>query len=60
MDAPTVAVQAESHFSWMREVAVPAIFTVVGAVVGFFASQIRDEWVASHAKCSFLRAIGMK
>jgi hypothetical protein len=56
MDPAPIA-QAEPHFSWLRELVVPAFFTVVGAAVGFVASQIRDEWLAKRSKKSFLIAI---
>jgi len=52
--------QAESHFSWLREFLVPVFFTLIGAVIGFVASQIRDYFQAKRAKQSFVRAIGME
>lgn len=44
----------------MREVAVPALFTVLGGALGFFTSQFRDDLKARRAKESFLRAVGME
>lgn len=57
MDAP---IQAEPHFSWLREFGIPAFFTLFGAMLGFIVGQIRDEWRAKRAKQSFMRAIGME
>jgi hypothetical protein len=39
---------------------IPAFFTLFGAILGFFASQVRDAWNARRAKKSFLRAVGME
>src|SRR6266849_343971 len=52
--------QAEPQFSWMREFAIPAFFTLFGAGLGFIASQIRDERKAKRDKQAFVRAIGME
>jgi hypothetical protein len=52
--------QSETQFSWLREFVVPALFTIIGAVLGFIASQIRDELRARQATKSFIRAIGME
>jgi len=55
------------HFSWLREVGIPAFFVVLGATLGFLASYFlekqkarREERQAKQAKASFLRAIGME
>jgi len=48
------------QFSWSHSVAVPAIFTTLGAVLGFAASQVRDELKARRDRNAFLRAIGME
>lgn len=52
--------QAEPHFSWLREIGIPAFFTLLGAALGFFASHVQDERKAIRAKDSFKRAIGME
>jgi hypothetical protein len=52
--------EAVPHFSLLREFIAPAFFTVLGAVLGFFASYLRDECKAGRAKKSFLRAVGME
>jgi hypothetical protein len=52
--------QTEPHFSWLREIGIPAFFTLLGAALGFFASQVQDERKAIRAKDSFKRAIGME
>jgi hypothetical protein len=52
--------QCEPSFPWMRELVVPAIFTIIGAVLGFIASQLRDDLKARRAKESFLRAVAME
>jgi hypothetical protein len=46
--------------SWFHEILIPAFFTFFGAVLGFFASQVRDAWNARRAKKSFLLAVGME
>jgi hypothetical protein len=48
------------HFSWAREFAIPALFTFLGAVIGFLSSQLRDSWEARRNKKTFARAIGME
>jgi hypothetical protein len=52
--------QTETHFSWLREVLVPAIFILIGSVLGFLAGQVSDDRKAMRAKKSFMRAIGME
>jgi hypothetical protein len=52
--------QADVHFSWLREFVIPVLFILVGAALGFVTSQLRDERKAKRAKESFLRAIGME
>jgi hypothetical protein len=52
--------QAEPHFSWLREFVVPVLFTLLGGALGFVTSQLRDELKERRAKKSFLRAIGME
>jgi len=54
------AMQAEPHFSWLREFAVPVFFTLFGAALGYIATLIRDERKASRDKQAFLRAVGME
>ena len=58
---------ADPQFSWLREFAVPAFFTLFGAALGFLASYLlekqkakREEQNAKQAKDSFLRAIRME
>lgn len=51
---------APEPFSWLRELFVPALFTIIGATLGLFATQIRDELQAKRAKRSFMRAIGLE
>ena len=58
--ADLATMQTEPHFSWLREFAVPAFFTLFGAALGFIASQIRDWWKARRDKQAFLRAVGME
>src|SRR5579864_2533406 len=52
--------QTEPPFSWLHEVVIPILFTLFGTVLGFLASQVRDDRKARHAKKSFLRAVGME
>src|SRR5437879_8028850 len=52
--------QAEPHFSWLREFAVPVFFTLFGAALGYIATLIRDERKARRDKQAFLRAVGME
>lgn len=52
--------QAEPHFSWLREFAIPVFFTLFGAILGYIATVIRDERKAKRDKQPFLRAIGME
>jgi len=52
--------QAELHFSWLREFVVPVFFTLFGASLGYIATLIRDERKARRNKRAFLRAIGME
>src|SRR2546427_11477681 len=54
------SMQAEPPFSWLHGVVIPILFTVFGTVLGFLASQVRDDRKARRAKKSFLRAIGME
>ena len=49
-----------AQFSWSRSVAIPVIFTALGAALGFVASQLRDELKARRDKKAFLRAVGME
>jgi hypothetical protein len=51
---------AHTQFSWLREFAIPAFFTLFGATLGFIASQIRDARKAKRDKVAFFRAIGME
>lgn len=51
--------QAHSQ-SWLREVASPAFFTVLGAALGLVVSQARDWYKAKEAKKFFLNAVGME
>jgi hypothetical protein len=52
--------QAVPYFSWLREFAVPAFFTLFGAALGYIATLIRDERKAKRDKQAFLRAVGME
>jgi hypothetical protein len=52
--------QAEPHFSWLREFVVPVFFTLFGASLGYIATLVRDERKARRDKRAFLRAIGME
>jgi len=47
-------------FSWLREVLVPTLFTLLGAILGFLAGEMRDDWRAKKASVSFVRAIGLE
>jgi hypothetical protein len=51
---------AETQFRWLRELVIPAIFTLFGAALGFLTSQINDWFKAKRDKKAFLRAIGME
>ena len=53
-------IETEPDVSWLRDFAIPALFTLLGAAIGFISSQVRDEWNAKGDKQSFLRAIGME
>lgn len=52
--------QADPHFSWLREFAEPAFFTLFGASLGYVATLVRDERKAKRDKQAFLRAVGME
>jgi hypothetical protein len=52
--------QAEPHFSWLREFAVPVFFTLFGVALGYISTLIRDERKAKRDKQAFLRAVGME
>jgi predicted metal-dependent TIM-barrel fold hydrolase len=52
--------QAEPHFSWLRELVAPVFFTLFGASLGYIATLIRDERKAKRDKEAFLRAVGME
>ncbi len=56
--------QAEPQVSWLREFLFPALFVILGAVLGalltYFTSRLSDDRKANRAKESFLRAIGME
>jgi hypothetical protein len=52
--------QLEHHFSWLRELMIPVVFVLLGAALGFTASQINDWLKAKRDKKAFLRAIGME
>jgi hypothetical protein len=53
-------IEGDTQFSWLRELAIPGFFTLLGAALGFIGSQIRDERKAKRDKQAFLRAIGME
>jgi hypothetical protein len=53
-------VQAEPHFSWLREFVVPVFFTLFGAALGYIATVVSDERKARRDKQAFLRAVGME
>jgi integrase len=57
MQAPPPSAQP---FSCLREALVPALFTVLGAILGFAVGEIRDEWKAKRALVTFARAIGFE
>jgi hypothetical protein len=44
----------------LRELVIPAFFTLFGAGIGFIASQIKDYAQARRAEKSFLRAVRME
>jgi hypothetical protein len=48
------------HFSWLREFAIPAFFTLFGAAIGYMTTVLRDNRKAKRDKRAFLRAIGME
>ena len=52
--------QAEPHFSWLREFAIPTFFTLFGAAIAYVATVVRDDREARRDKQAFLRAIGME
>lgn len=56
--------QAETQVSWLREFLFPALFVILGAVLGsvltYFSGQLSEDRKAKRAKESFLRAIGME
>ncbi len=52
--------QAESHFSWLREFVVPVFFTLFGVALGYIATLMRDERKARRDKQSFLCPVGME
>lgn len=51
---------SSSDFSWLRELVIPVVFTILGAAVGLWTSQFRDDEKAKRAKASFMRAIGLE
>jgi hypothetical protein len=51
--------QAEPHFSWLREIAIPTFFTLLGSVLGYGAGQWRADREAGRARKAFLHAVGM-
>jgi len=51
---------AQPHFSWLHELAIPALFTLLGAGIGFFTGELRDDRKAKRDKRAFLQAIGME
>jgi len=56
--------QTEPQVSWLREFLFPALFLIIGAVLGavltYFTGRLSDNRKAKRAKESFLRAIGME
>jgi hypothetical protein len=48
------------YYPWLREIAIPAFFTLFGAGIGFLISEIRDDRKAKRDKQAFLRAVGME
>jgi hypothetical protein len=51
---------AEHHFSWLHEIAIPVLFTLFGAGLGFITGELRDGRKAKRDKKAFLRAVGME
>lgn len=47
-------------FSWLRELLIPAFFTILGTAVGYFVALVRDDREATRARTAFLRAVGME
>jgi hypothetical protein len=45
---------------WVNGLAIPAFFTVLGAVLGFFLGEIKDRWQARRSKKAFLEAIAIE
>src|ERR1700691_4605484 len=53
-------IETEQAFSWMREIGVPAFFTLLGSGAAFILGHVRDDLKAKRAKHSFLMAVGME
>jgi hypothetical protein len=57
-------IETEPQVSWLREFLFPALFVILGALIGavltYFTAQLSDDRKAKRAKDSFLRAIGME
>lgn len=56
--------KADSQVSWLREFLFPALFVLIGAVLGtvftYFESKFSEDREAKRIRQSFLRAIGME
>ena len=48
------------YFSWVRELIVPAFFTLLGAIVTYVATAVRDDREARRIRSAFLRAVNME
>jgi hypothetical protein len=48
------------HFSWLRELVIPAFFTLLGAVVTYVVTIVRDDREAKRLRGAFLRAVDME
>lgn len=49
--------QADLHYHWLREIVIPAFFTLFGVALGLVANQAGEYWKAARAKKYFTRAI---
>ncbi len=45
---------------WVSGLVIPAFFTVLGAVVGFFFGQVKDWLQERHNRDAFLEAVGIE
>ena len=48
------------YFSWLRELVIPAFFMLLGAVVTYVVTIVRDDREAKRLRRAFLRAVDME